>query len=136
MFHSYNCLTRFYSLIGFLKLVCFLDYLREACQLVDKAQTKTTIGEQPSGSTSCTTDSNVGDNNAVKKGKQNLEKKKKGKKIFTDKSKESKKGKLLTGSSPLVHGVFPCDNVNSTVFIIFRLYFYEFICPYLFLSFA
>lgn len=87
---------------------------------------KTTVGEQPSGPASCVTDNNVGDN-AVKKGKQNLEKKKKGKKIFNDKSKESKKGKLLSGSNPLVQGVFPGDTVNQSSVLIFscHIFFFE-----------
>ena len=66
--------------------MCFLDYLREACQLVDKVQAKSAVNEIS------TVDQQDADSGIAKKGKQISEKKKKGKKMFADKSKETKKG--------------------------------------------
>ena len=72
-------------------LVCFLDYLREACQLVDKIQAKS-ISEGATAASGIT-DQNAGDSSSLKRGKQNSDKKKKGRKIFADKEKEKDKQK-------------------------------------------
>lgn len=83
-------------------LVCSLDYLREACKLVH------TVSTANRESISATAEVNTSVNN-VKQGKQNLPKKKKGKKIFSDKDKEPAKGKTSVTSeansqSPLSEG--------------------------------
>lgn len=69
-------------------LVCFLDYLREACQLVDRVHTTKNASENNAVLEN-------GDSATLKRGKQQSEKKKKGKKMFAapDKDKDGKKGK-------------------------------------------
>lgn len=75
--------------------MCFLDYLREACQLVDKVQTKSAAAENPP--VPACVDENDSASTVVKKGKQAAEKKKKTKKIFAEKAK---KGKRVSGVEP------------------------------------
>jgi len=82
-------------------LVCFLDYLREACQLVDKVQTKCAAAENAAGSALADQNDQT---STLKRGKQHSEKKKKGKKMFAekDKDKDNKKGKRnLLNSQPV-----------------------------------
>ena len=80
-------------------LVCSLDYLREACQLVDKAQTKPI--DENSDTATPTTDQNGAEMSSAnnRRGKQISDKKKKGKKLLADKEKELKKGKRLTSNN-------------------------------------
>lgn len=76
-------------------LVCFLDYLREACQLVDKVQTKAAAAAaaaEQAAAAPGTTETHS-DSNALKAGKPSSDKKKKGRKIFAEKDKDNKKGK-------------------------------------------
>lgn len=87
-------------------LVCALDYLREACQLVDKAQNKSLDENSGSG---VNTEQNSTEIN-IKRGKQNSEKKKKSKKMFSDKEKDLKKGKRGTGNSS-----FSNSPINSEI---------------------
>lgn len=77
-------------------LVCSLDYLREACQLVDKAQNKSLEENSEAG---LNAEQNNTDLSVIKRGKQNSEKKKKSKKMFADKEKDVKKGKRGAGNS-------------------------------------
>ena len=71
-------------------LVCSLNYLREACKFVHSVSTANRENAAP------TTEPNV---NSNKQGKQNLPKKKKGKKIFADKEKDLGKGKTSVESN-------------------------------------
>ena len=80
-------------------LVCFLDYLREACQLVDKVQSKVAAAAAVAANAQASAAEIAPDSltDAGKRGKQNGEKKKKGRKIFAD--RDNKKGKR--GAAPL-----------------------------------
>jgi ubiquitin carboxyl-terminal hydrolase 1 len=84
-------------------LVCSLDYLREACQLVDKAQNKS-LDENTETGVNAEHSAEL----SMKRGKQNSEKKKKSKKMFPDKEKDVKKGKRGVGNSS-----FPNNPINS-----------------------
>jgi ubiquitin carboxyl-terminal hydrolase 1 len=81
-------------------LVCSLDYLREACQLVDKAQNKPHDENSDIGANAEQSNTDIG---VMKRGKQNSEKKKKSKKIFAEKEKDVKKGKRGSGSNSFSH---------------------------------
>lgn len=77
-------------------LVCSLDYLREACQLVDKAQNKSLDESLEIGIP--VEQSNI-ETGVTRRGKQNSDKKKKSKKIFAEKEKDVKKGKRGAGNA-------------------------------------
>ena len=77
-------------------LVCSLDYLREACQLVDKAQNKP---QDENSETGANAEQNITEIGVIKRGKQNSEKKKKGKKIFAETEKDVTKGKRGNGNN-------------------------------------
>ena len=87
-------------------LVCSLDYLREACQLVDKAQNKA-LDENPE--ITATIELNNAESSVIKRGKRNSEKK--SKKIFSEKEKDVKKGKRGTSSG---NSSFSNTSTNST----------------------
>ena len=95
-------------------LVCFLDYLREACQLVDRVQAKSALVENAAAAAAASAAAVAGggiaadklllpgaDWNSLKRGKLNLDqKKKKGRKIFADRDKDKSKKNAATTSAP------------------------------------
>jgi ubiquitin carboxyl-terminal hydrolase 1 len=88
-------------------LVCSLDYLREACQLVDKAQNKSLEDNSEAGMNA---EQNNTELSVMKRGKQNSEKKKKkkSKKMFAEKEKDVKKGKRGAANA-----TFPTSATNQ-----------------------
>lgn len=105
-------------------LVCSLNYLREACKFVHSVSTGNRENAAPA------TDANAGVSNN-KLGKQNLPKKKKGKRIFADKEKDSGKGKTSATSdtnnqSPPSEGHTAVSFVNlRAIFLFTRLFHYR-----------
>ena len=94
-----------------MQLVCFLDYLREACQLIDKVKL---IGET---SNSNPLDQSIGESSVLKKEKQISDKKKKNKKIFAE--KEGKKGKrVISNNAPVLNDV--SNDQSQSVIIMLR----------------
>ena len=95
-----------------LQLVCLLDYLRDACQLVDKAQLKP-VGETLN---SVSLDQSNGESSIIKKDKQSGDKKKKNRKVFTE--KEGKKGKRVIANNTLVISDALNDQPPSVIFFL------------------